>query len=169
MIARAHTRRPAIIAFSGGFHGRTMMSLALTGKVEPYKTGFGPFPGEVFHAPFPNDYHGVSVADALAAPAEQPCELLVVGEQGKNLLDRRGDARGQADFMLGHWVLRVGMRDNTRGSRSGNRCRVSGRGKSGLHRARCQVMPGRREPTESATENRPPMVRKDTGKGETVR
>ena len=42
-----------------------MMTLGLTGKVAPYKTGFGPFPGEVFHALFPNALHGISVADAL--------------------------------------------------------------------------------------------------------
>ena len=66
-IARAHTGRPGVIAFKGGFHGRTMMGMALTGKVAPYKVGFGPFPSEVFHAPFPIDYHGVSVEDSLAA------------------------------------------------------------------------------------------------------
>ncbi|WP_432240839.1 4-aminobutyrate--2-oxoglutarate transaminase [Herbaspirillum robiniae] len=66
-IARAHTGRPAIIAFSGGFHGRTMMGMALTGKVAPYKLGFGPFPGEVFHAPYPNALHGISSDDALDA------------------------------------------------------------------------------------------------------
>ena len=64
-IARAHTGRPGIIAFTGGYHGRTMMTLGLTGKVAPYKTGFGPFPGEVFHALFPNPLHGVSVERAL--------------------------------------------------------------------------------------------------------
>ncbi|MDR2296762.1 MAG: 4-aminobutyrate--2-oxoglutarate transaminase [Comamonas sp.] len=66
-IARAATGRPGVIAFSGGFHGRTMMGMALTGKVVPYKIGFGPFPGEVFHAPFPCELHGVSVADSLKA------------------------------------------------------------------------------------------------------
>jgi 4-aminobutyrate aminotransferase/(S)-3-amino-2-methylpropionate transaminase len=66
-IARAHTGRPAVIAFSGAFHGRTMMGMALTGKVVPYKVGFGPFPGEVYHAPFPNSYRGIESADALAA------------------------------------------------------------------------------------------------------
>ncbi len=65
-IARAHTGRPGVIAFGGGFHGRTMMTLALTGKVAPYKQGFGPFPGDVYHAPFPHEYHGVSVDQALA-------------------------------------------------------------------------------------------------------
>ncbi len=66
-IARAATGRAAVIAFSGGFHGRTMMGMALTGKVAPYKLGFGPFPGEVYHAPFPTALHGVSSDDALAA------------------------------------------------------------------------------------------------------
>lgn len=66
-IARAATGRPGVIAFSGGFHGRTMMGMALTGKVAPYKIGFGPFPGEVFHAPFPANYLGISDAMSLAA------------------------------------------------------------------------------------------------------
>ena len=66
-IARAATKRPAIIAFAGAFHGRTMMGMALTGKVDPYKIGFGPFPGDVYHAPYPNALHGVSIADSLHA------------------------------------------------------------------------------------------------------
>jgi len=66
-IARCATGRGAVIAFGGGYHGRTLMTMALTGKVAPYKTGFGPFPAEVFHAKFPNALHGVSVADALAS------------------------------------------------------------------------------------------------------
>lgn len=68
-IARQHTGRSGVIAFSGAFHGRTMMGMALTGKVVPYKAGFGPFPAEVFHVPFPIDYHGVSVEDSLDALA----------------------------------------------------------------------------------------------------
>ncbi len=66
-IARRHTGRSAIISFSGSFHGRTMMALALTGKVVPDKAGFGPLPGEVFHVPFPIGYHGISSDDSLAA------------------------------------------------------------------------------------------------------
>ena len=66
-IARRHTGRSGVIAFSGAFHGRTMMGMALTGKVVPYKAGFGPFPAEVFHVPFPIEYHGISVGDSLAA------------------------------------------------------------------------------------------------------
>lgn len=64
-VARIATGRPAIIAFTGGFHGRTMMGMALTGKVAPYKKGFGPFPADVYHVPFPNAFHGVSVDDSL--------------------------------------------------------------------------------------------------------
>ncbi|MCP5445697.1 MAG: 4-aminobutyrate--2-oxoglutarate transaminase [Chromatiaceae bacterium] len=66
-IARAYTGRPAIIAFNGGYHGRTMMTLAITGKVAPYKVGFGPFPAEIYHAPFPIELHGISVEQSLAA------------------------------------------------------------------------------------------------------
>ena len=66
-IARAHTGRSGVIAFGGGFHGRTFMAMALTGKVVPYKAGFGPFPAEVYHAPFPIPYHGVSVEQSLGA------------------------------------------------------------------------------------------------------
>ncbi|ALM83274.1 4-aminobutyrate--2-oxoglutarate transaminase [Bordetella sp. N] len=66
-IARAYTGRSGVIAFAGGFHGRTMMTLALTGKVQPYKAGFGPFPGEVYHVPFPSTVGGVTTKDSLAA------------------------------------------------------------------------------------------------------
>ena len=64
-IARAATGRPGIITFTGAFHGRTLLTMALTGKVTPYKIGFGPFPGSVFHARYPNELHGVSTEDAL--------------------------------------------------------------------------------------------------------
>lgn len=66
-IARAATGRSGVIAFTGGFHGRTMMGMALTGKVAPYKIGFGPFPAEVYHVPFPIEIHGVSENDSLKA------------------------------------------------------------------------------------------------------
>lgn len=64
-IARAYTKRPGVIAFGGGYHGRTLLTLGLTGKIAPYKIGFGPFPADIFHARFPHAYHGVSVADTL--------------------------------------------------------------------------------------------------------
>jgi 4-aminobutyrate aminotransferase/(S)-3-amino-2-methylpropionate transaminase len=66
-IARAHTGRRGVIAFNGGFHGRTLLAMGLTGKITPYKNLFGPFPGSVYHAPFPIPFHGVSVRDSLQA------------------------------------------------------------------------------------------------------
>ncbi|MBD8511263.1 4-aminobutyrate--2-oxoglutarate transaminase [Photobacterium sp. WH24] len=66
-VARAHTKRSGVIAFKGGFHGRTNMTMGLTGKVAPYKAGFGPFPGEIYHAPYPNAFHGISIEDSLQA------------------------------------------------------------------------------------------------------
>ncbi|WP_295485604.1 4-aminobutyrate--2-oxoglutarate transaminase [Accumulibacter sp.] len=66
-IARAATGRSGLIAFGGGFHGRTMFGMALTGKIAPYKIKFGPFPGEIFHVPFPNALQGVSEEDSIAA------------------------------------------------------------------------------------------------------
>ena len=66
-MARAATGRSAVIAFTGGFHGRTLLTMAMTGKVAPYKRLFGPLPGEVFHAPFPVPQYGVTVEDSLRA------------------------------------------------------------------------------------------------------
>ena len=66
-IARCHTGRNGIVAFAGGFHGRTFMGMALTGKVQPYKAGFGSMMPDVWHLPFPNDLHGVTQDEALAA------------------------------------------------------------------------------------------------------
>ncbi len=65
--ARAYTGRPALICFEGGFHGRTLLSLTLTSKTHPYKAGLGPFAPEVYRVPFPNEYRGITSADALAA------------------------------------------------------------------------------------------------------
>lgn len=66
-IARAHTGRRGVVAFRGGYHGRTLMTMALTGKVFPYKATFGPMPGEIYHAQYPFDYLGVSVDEAYNA------------------------------------------------------------------------------------------------------
>jgi len=68
-IARAHTGRRGVIAFNGGFHGRTNLTMALTGKISPYKNLFGPFPGDIYHAPFPIKQHDISVKDSLTALA----------------------------------------------------------------------------------------------------
>lgn len=65
-MARAYTGRSGVIAFSGAFHGRTLMGMALCGKVAPYKRAFGAMPPEVFHASFPNEYHGITPEMSLA-------------------------------------------------------------------------------------------------------
>src|SRR5215217_1440760 len=65
--ARAYTKRPAVLAFEGGFHGRTMLSLSMTSKTHPYKAGLGPFAPEIYRVPFAQDYRGPSAAEALAA------------------------------------------------------------------------------------------------------
>jgi 4-aminobutyrate aminotransferase/(S)-3-amino-2-methylpropionate transaminase len=90
--ARGYTKRPAVIAFEGGFHGRTLMALSLTSKTHPYKAGFGPFAPEVYRVPFPFEYHGITVADSLGAleralstqvAAESVAAIIVEPEQGE--------------------------------------------------------------------------------------
>jgi 4-aminobutyrate aminotransferase/(S)-3-amino-2-methylpropionate transaminase len=90
--ARSYTKRPAVIGFEGGFHGRTLLSLSLTSKVHPYKAGLGPFAPEVYRVPFPNDYRGPDARTALAAlerafdtlvPAEQVAAIVVEPIQGE--------------------------------------------------------------------------------------
>jgi 4-aminobutyrate aminotransferase/(S)-3-amino-2-methylpropionate transaminase len=66
-IARYHTRRSAVIAFNGAFHGRTLATMTLTGKVQPYKAGFGALLPDVFHVPFPSAFHGITPQHSLAA------------------------------------------------------------------------------------------------------
>jgi len=66
-IARAKTGRRGVITFQGGYHGRTLLTLAMTGKVLPYKAGFGPLPGDIFHSRFPIPYHGFSDEQAIEA------------------------------------------------------------------------------------------------------
>ena len=64
-VARKFTGRTGVIAFNGAFHGRTLLTMSLTGKVIPYKAGFGPFAPEIFHAPFPSQLNGVSIDDSF--------------------------------------------------------------------------------------------------------
>ena len=66
-IARCHTGRPGLIAFSGAFHGRTLLGMALTGKVSPYKVGTGSQPADIYHVPFPDPLHGIDTAQCLKA------------------------------------------------------------------------------------------------------
>ncbi|EHM50294.1 MAG: 4-aminobutyrate--2-oxoglutarate transaminase [Yokenella regensburgei] len=104
-IARAWTKRPGLITFGGAFHGRTFMTMALTGKVAPYKIGFGPFPGSVFHGLYPNAAHGVSTADALKSldrifkydiAADQVAAIILEPVQGEG-----GFNVAPEDFMVG--------------------------------------------------------------------
>ena len=69
-IARAHTGRPGVVAFRGGFHGRTLLGVSLTGFAQPYRQNFGPFAAEVYHAPYPDAYRGWTTQAALAALQE---------------------------------------------------------------------------------------------------
>jgi 4-aminobutyrate aminotransferase/(S)-3-amino-2-methylpropionate transaminase len=65
-IARAATGRPAVISFRGAFHGRTLLTLSLTGSVQPYKQNFGPYAPEIYQTPFPYEYRGWNADAALA-------------------------------------------------------------------------------------------------------
>jgi 4-aminobutyrate aminotransferase/(S)-3-amino-2-methylpropionate transaminase len=69
-IARAHTRRSAVVAFSGGFHGRSLLALTLTASSPAYRQNFGPFASDVYHAPFPDEYRGWTTDRAIAALEE---------------------------------------------------------------------------------------------------
>jgi len=69
-IARSFTNRPGIISFRGGFHGRTLLGVTLTGFAQPYKQNFGPFPADIFHAPYPDAYRGITTENALNALEE---------------------------------------------------------------------------------------------------
>ena len=99
-IARTHTNRPAVVAFTYGFHGRTLLTMSLTGKVYPYKAGFGPMAPEIYHVPYPYSYRdplgreknfGIMAADRLLelfrteVPADQVAAVIiepVAGEGG---------------------------------------------------------------------------------------
>lgn len=93
-IARAATGRPGVIAFTGGYHGRTLLTLGMTGKISPYKKDVGPFPSDIFRAPFPSVRDGITVQDALtglqnlfltdAQPERIACIIIepVMGEGG---------------------------------------------------------------------------------------
>jgi 4-aminobutyrate aminotransferase len=90
--ARRITGRPSIIAFEGAFHGRTLLATTLTGKSKPYKIGFGPLVPQIFHAPYPDQYHGISVSQAIAGinhlfkaavPTEELAAIIVEPVQGE--------------------------------------------------------------------------------------
>jgi 4-aminobutyrate aminotransferase/(S)-3-amino-2-methylpropionate transaminase len=103
--ARSYTKRPAVIGFEGGFHGRTLLSLTLTSKTHPYKAGLGPFAPEVYRLPFAQDYRGPSAGEALAAlerafvtdvPAESVAAIVIESVQGEG-----GFVVAPAEFLEG--------------------------------------------------------------------
>jgi 4-aminobutyrate aminotransferase / (S)-3-amino-2-methylpropionate transaminase / 5-aminovalerate transaminase len=116
--ARSYTKRPAVIAFEGGFHGRTLLSLTLTSKVHPYKAGLGPFAPEVYRVPFPNDYRGPDARTALDAlerafdtqvPAEQVAAIVIEPIQGEGgfLVCPREYMRGLRELCDRHGIVLV--------------------------------------------------------------
>ncbi|VFR16249.1 Gamma-aminobutyrate:alpha-ketoglutarate aminotransferase [plant metagenome] len=129
-IARAHTRRPGIIAFGGGFHGRTNLTMALTGKVAPYKIGFGPFPADIYHATYPNPLHGITAEAALDSvralfkhdiEAERVAAFLIEPVQGEG-----GFYAAPPEFILGlkkiaddHGILLIADEVQTGAGRTG--------------------------------------------------
>jgi 4-aminobutyrate aminotransferase / (S)-3-amino-2-methylpropionate transaminase / 5-aminovalerate transaminase len=91
-LARLHTGRPGVIAFEGGFHGRTLLSMTMTSKFHPYKTGMGPYAPEVYRAPYPNAYRGPGSAEALEqlnrmlethVPAEHVAAIVIEPQLGE--------------------------------------------------------------------------------------
>jgi 4-aminobutyrate aminotransferase len=117
-IARAATGRPAVVVFDGAFHGRTLLTMTMTSKVKPYKAGFGPFAPEVYRAPAPYPYHGISSDDAIAAmehlfkadvdPSTVACVVLepVQGEGGFVVMPADYPARLQ-ELCAEHGILYV--------------------------------------------------------------
>ncbi|HEX6787850.1 MAG TPA: 4-aminobutyrate--2-oxoglutarate transaminase [Gaiellaceae bacterium] len=106
--ARAYTKRPAVIAFEGGFHGRTMLSLTLTSKTHPYKAGFGPFAPEVYRVPYPNAYRGISAADALDA-LERTFATQVAAETVAAIVFE--PVQGEAGFIVPPQAFVAGLRE----------------------------------------------------------
>jgi 4-aminobutyrate aminotransferase / (S)-3-amino-2-methylpropionate transaminase / 5-aminovalerate transaminase len=106
--ARAFTGRPALIAFEGAFHGRTLLSLTLTSKAHPYKAGFGPFAPEVYRVPFPYEYRGIDAGDALAA-LERAFETQVAPETVAAIIVE--PVQGEGGFVVAPQAFVEGLRE----------------------------------------------------------
>ena len=141
--ARLHTGRPAVIAFEGAFHGRTLLSLTMTSKAHPYKLGLGPFAPEVYRAPYPNPYRGIGAGDALAqlermlvthVPAEHVAAIVFEPQQGEGgfipapaafveglraICDRHGIVLVADEVQTGFGAHRAHVRDGALHGRAG--------------------------------------------------
>ena len=135
-IARLATGRKGVIAFSGAFHGRTLMAVSLTSKVHPYKAGLGPFSPEVYRAPFPNAYRGPDAKSALAAleamfetqvAPEDVAAIVFEPQQGEG-----GFVPATQEFVEG---LRRICRRARRSSSSPTRCRPASPARAGCSRS----------------------------------
>jgi 4-aminobutyrate aminotransferase / (S)-3-amino-2-methylpropionate transaminase / 5-aminovalerate transaminase len=135
-IARAATGRTGVIAFTGGFHGRTMMTMAMTGKVLPYKRSFGPMPADVFHVPFPSAQSGVTVAESLRAidflfaadiPADRVAAIVIEPVQGEGgfLITPPELLRALRDLCDRHGILLIADEVQTGFARTGKLFAIS--------------------------------------------
>ena len=91
-VARYYTKRPALITFTNGYHGRSYMGMALSARMVPFKQGFGPFPGEIYRLPFPDSFRGITLEDTKLAfetlfrsdcPPDQIAGIFVEPVQGE--------------------------------------------------------------------------------------
>jgi 4-aminobutyrate aminotransferase/(S)-3-amino-2-methylpropionate transaminase len=105
--ARAYTKRPAVIVFEGGFHGRTLLSLSMTSKTHPYKAGLGPFAPEIYRVPFAQEYRGPSTDEALSA-VERAFTTEVAAENVAALVVE--PVQGEAGFLPAPHDFLVGLR-----------------------------------------------------------
>ena len=105
--ARGYTKRPAVIAFEGGFHGRTLLALSLTSKTHPYKAGLGPFAPEVYRVPFAQDYRGPSAAEALDALERALITTVAVETVAAIVIE---PVQGEGGFLVAPQEFLVGVR-----------------------------------------------------------
>jgi 4-aminobutyrate aminotransferase len=106
-VAKAYTGRSGVIAFAGGFHGRTQLMMALTGKVAPYKADFGPMAPDVFHVPYPSQLHGVSATDSLAM-IEMLCRASIAPDRLAAIILE--PVQGEGGFYIASPELMRGLR-----------------------------------------------------------
>ena len=106
--AKKATKRPAVIAFDGGFHGRTLMAMSLTSKAHPYKAGFGPFAPEVYRVSYPDGYRGPDTATALAELGRAFKTRVAAEEVAAIILE---PVQGESGFVTATQEFMQGVRD----------------------------------------------------------